>query len=259
MTGNIRRKHGPARSSAPSQEIEEPSSTNSAESTNGQTPIDETMDTDINMIESEQVDRIPARRASSFPPRERPPEFDSSFETPQTALYDSNDAETNLFRVVSPQSVQWESSQLNAIVSPRVGYDAAQDQWRNTPKEFASPIAIHHSSHTSPVTAATNRSNQSTALSGVPETMTDHSYLGLQEACLLRHFIEELAPWVWLTTTCTTELAQDSDYLSVRHLRSRPTFCSGCPTTSHVLPDTTICRLHGIRETSHQATVKEKC
>lgn len=46
-----------------------------------------------------------------------------------------------------------------------------------------------------------------TPLYGLPTSNSDNSYLSLEEACLIRHFAEKLAPWVLPPITTTFGLS----------------------------------------------------
>lgn len=75
-------------------------------------------------------------------------------------------------------------------------------EWRQDVPVFASPhsrashtVPVHHFA-TSPLDTALQNRVPSTALRGLPEGFTDEAYLQLREACLMRHFVENLSPWV---------------------------------------------------------------
>lgn len=79
---------------------------------------------------------------------------------------------------------------------------APSQGWRQQALSVPSPywhgthaMPVHHYA-ISPLDAVLQNSAPSTALRGLPEGFTDTSYLQLQEACLMRHYVEQLSPGV---------------------------------------------------------------
>lgn len=80
--------------------------------------------------------------------------------------------------------------------------------WRSDGHAFTSPSALTPGAlpirnvAASPLDTALQSRAPSTALRGLPDGFSEDAYLQLQEACLMRHFAESLAPWVsWVLNT----------------------------------------------------------
>lgn len=75
-------------------------------------------------------------------------------------------------------------------------------EWRSDGHTFMSPNSLTPNTlpirnfATSPLDTALQNRVPSTALRGLPNGFTEDAYLQLREACLMRHFVEVLAPWV---------------------------------------------------------------
>jgi len=62
-------------------------------------------------------------------------------------------------------------------------------------------------------------------------------HVNVQEACLMRYFVDNLACWVSFSLeTQFQSITQRSNRRSVRPVRSRTTFCSHCASESYPLP-----------------------
>lgn len=131
-----------------------------------------------------------------------PPTYDSLIE---------EDSHTTLVSMADNDNQTYTQSTMPAQshVSPTARSDSAvhtnrppPTPWRESSTSFRSPgcystgaISRPNDSVT-PLSAALSLRVQSTALRGLPEGYSDEAYLELREACLFRHFVKNLAPWV---------------------------------------------------------------
>lgn len=76
------------------------------------------------------------------------------------------------------------------------------DEWSGGNTQFQSPTSFSvgtvptHADNITQLNVVMPSQMQSNALRGLPEGYNEDAYLNLREACLLRHFVQNLAPWV---------------------------------------------------------------
>lgn len=121
-------------------------------------------------------------------------------------------------------SIHRANAQNFSTLSPAARSDSAlqptrlhSNQWRADSQLFVSPqaeapaSALFRRCATSPLDTALQSRVASTALRGLPDGITEDSFLQIQEACLMRHFVQNLAPWV--SDGCITFLPACCEFL----------------------------------------------
>lgn len=102
------------------------------------------------------------------------------------------------FSPVSPSTLSDGALPMNRLVQHRWSGDSMS--FTNTVLHTAGNIHITDAAVT-PVTSIHQSPGSASALRGLPEGFSDEACLHLREACLLRHFTKNLAPWVSRTFT----------------------------------------------------------
>ena len=92
----------------------------------------------------------------------------------------------------------YSNNALNLMRFPSHGWQQEVSSFNSPHTHVAYILPVDHYL-TSPIDTALRSHAPSTALRGLPEGLTDDAYLQLQEACLMRHYVEALSPGVRLS------------------------------------------------------------